>query len=94
MLAEKSGRLLTKKKRAVTVIGTEIRTARKELGLNQSQFAKVLGYSSNVRISELERGVFEINGAAARLIGAYLEGYRPNDWPGIVEGPRLLARAS
>jgi len=59
----------------------QIREARKHLGLNQSQFAKLLGYSSNVRISELERGVFEINGAAARLISAYIEGYRPNDWP-------------
>lgn len=71
----------------------QIREARKHLGLNQSQFAKLLGYSSNVRISELERGVFEINGAAARLIKAYLEGYRPNDWPDAGLSRPMMAHA-
>lgn len=59
----------------------EIRAARKTLGLDQSQMAAMLGYGAKARISEIERGVRQPSGSAVRLIRAYLDGYRPTDWP-------------
>lgn len=55
--------------------------ARKQLGLNQAELAQVMGYGSNMRVSEIERGVRQPGAAAERLLQAYLAGYRPTDWP-------------
>lgn len=57
------------------------RAARVTLGLTQEQFAKVLGYGQKVRVSEVERGIREAGPAVVRLVQAYLDGYRPADWP-------------
>jgi DNA-binding transcriptional regulator YiaG len=61
---------------------TELQQARQSLGLTQSQLAPLLGYSNKTRISELERGTREPGAAVVRLLQAYLDGYRPADWPG------------
>lgn len=58
-----------------------VAAARKALGLTQAQLALVMGYGDKVRVSELERGARAASPAAARLIQAYLDGYRPADWP-------------
>jgi transcriptional regulator with XRE-family HTH domain len=59
----------------------EIREARQQLRLNQVQLASLLGYSDVSRVSELERGVRNPGAAVVRLLHAYLDGYRPPDWP-------------
>lgn len=41
----------------------------------------MLGYGSDARISEIERGKREPGASVVRLLSAYLDGYRPNDWP-------------
>lgn len=59
----------------------EIRAARAALGLTQAELAAVMGYGNKARIAELERGARAASPAAARLIAAYVAGYRPPDWP-------------
>lgn len=58
----------------------ELRAARKSLGLTQGQLAGVLGVRQ-ATVSDWERGKHSPDGPAARLIAAYAEGYRPQDWP-------------
>lgn len=66
----------------------EIADARRQLGLGQEDLARLLGYGAAARISELEN-VSPITGApkripsdtVLRLLQAYLDGYRPADWP-------------
>lgn len=60
---------------------TEFREARRKLGLSQSQLAAVLGYSGGLRVSLVERGERNAGAAVVRLMRAYLDGYRPEDWP-------------
>jgi DNA-binding transcriptional regulator YiaG len=59
----------------------EIRKARRELGLSQSEMAAVMGLRGAPSVSEWERGIRIPSGHAVRLIRAYLDGYRPADWP-------------
>jgi transcriptional regulator with XRE-family HTH domain len=59
----------------------DIREARKALGLSQRELATLLGYGDVMRVSEIERGVRVAGDAVERLLRAYLDGYRPNDWP-------------
>ncbi len=59
----------------------EIASARKALGLTQPQLAEVMGLGHGNRVSDWERGVKDINPQAARLLAAYISGYRPDDWP-------------
>jgi DNA-binding transcriptional regulator YiaG len=59
----------------------EILRARLMLGLTQAQLAPLLGYRDVTRVSELERGVRKPSAAVLRLLRAYLDGYRPPDWP-------------
>ena len=59
----------------------EFREARQTLGLDQSQEADVLGYGAQARISEIERGARAPSASVLRLLRAYLDGYRPADWP-------------
>jgi len=59
----------------------EIRAARKVLALTQGQLAAVMGLRGPAAVSEWERGVYSPDGRSVRLLIAYLEGYRPTDWP-------------
>jgi transcriptional regulator with XRE-family HTH domain len=59
----------------------EIREARLRLGLTQDQLAHVMGLSSGMAVSDWERGIRNANGQARRLLRAYLDGYRPENWP-------------
>lgn len=59
----------------------EIKKARQTLGLSGPQLAPLLGYSAAPRIYELENGTRQPGGAVVRLLQAYLDGYRPKDWP-------------
>ena len=59
----------------------EIRAARKSLALTQGQLAAVMGLRGQGSISEWERGVKSPDGRSVRLLRAYLDGYRPQDWP-------------
>jgi transcriptional regulator with XRE-family HTH domain len=67
---------------------TEFRHARRELGLSVRQFAEMLGVEPEaVRRMEIqfgEGGHRPIRGSIERLIRAYLDGYRPPDWPAKV----------
>ena len=46
----------------------EIRALRKRLGLNQTQMAEAMGYGSQSRVSELEKGHVEVSGPTARVL--------------------------
>ena len=61
----------------------EIKALRKKFGMTQAKLAAILGYGSKTRIAELEAGTFAPGPAVIRLLRAYLEGYRPRDWPPI-----------
>lgn len=68
----------------------EIRAARKSLALTQGQLASVLhlGKRGQSTVSEWERGVKSPSPHMALLLRAYLDGYRPADWPvKPMEGP-------
>ena len=60
-----------------------VRECREELGLSQKEFSRLLGYSHYNRISAIENGKESISKAAVRLLNAYMDGYRPPDWPNI-----------
>ena len=59
----------------------EISAARATLGLTQAQLSAVMGLRGPATISEWERGREAMGGLSARLLRAYLAGYRPPDWP-------------
>jgi transcriptional regulator with XRE-family HTH domain len=57
------------------------RLVREALELTQAEMAQMLGYGSRTRIAEVEAGTRKPNESVVRLLHAYLEGYRPQDWP-------------
>lgn len=59
----------------------EIATARATLGLTQAQLSAVMGLRGPAAISEWEGGKRSPDPRSVRLIRAYLDGYRPADWP-------------
>lgn len=62
----------------------EIRDARRRLGLSLDKMAAMLGYDGAFRkdqMHKLETGSRELRQAQERLLRAYLDGYRPPDWP-------------
>lgn len=61
----------------------QFRAIRQELGLSQAALARVLGYSSPMRISEFERATNPrpIPNHVAMLMQAFADGYRTKDWP-------------
>ena len=59
----------------------ELKQARQTLGLDQVDAARLLGYGAQTRVSEIERGVRVPSDTVTRLLRAYLDGYRPVDWP-------------
>lgn len=62
---------------------SDIREARRKLGLTQNQLAAVMGVGTRGKqtVSEWERGERQPDGQSVRLIQAYLAGHRPDDWP-------------
>lgn len=58
----------------------EFREARRRLGLTAPQIAALMGYGAAPRIYEIEARE-SVPAQAARLMQAYLDGYRPADWP-------------
>ena len=60
----------------------QFKQARQSLGLDPVQAARLLGYGSRSRISEIENGRRNPSEAVVMLLRAYLAGYRPDDWPG------------
>lgn len=61
-----------------------IREARHTLGLSAPDLAAMLGISgtrARQTVSEWEHGKRRMDDGRARLLTAYLEGYRPADWP-------------
>jgi transcriptional regulator with XRE-family HTH domain len=69
----------------------EIHLARWRLGLTQAELAAVMGLRRPQTISDWECGVKTPTGVAIRLLRAYLDGYRPPDWPrevtSVMENP-------
>ena len=63
----------------------QIKQARHTLGLTGEQSARLLGYGGKARISEIEAGARNPSAAVLRLLQAYLDGYRPADWPETVK---------
>lgn len=62
----------------------DIKEARLKLGLTQTQLGILLGYKGeNIRqqMQDLETGKKDLREPQKRLIIAYLEGYKPKDWP-------------
>jgi hypothetical protein len=59
----------------------QFREALQSLGLDQAAAVKMLGYSRQASISDICTGKRNPSGAAVRLLQAYLNGYRPKDWP-------------
>ena len=58
--------------------GPEFAAARRSLGLSQGQLAERMGYSSQPSVSRVEK--IGPNPQVARLMEAYLAGYRPQGW--------------
>jgi len=59
----------------------QVRDARKALGLTQTQLARVMKLRGNASVSDWETGVRNIGPCYVLLLRAYLDGYRPDDWP-------------
>lgn len=58
----------------------EFKEARRKLGRSAKQIAVLMGYGAVQRIHEIEARA-TVPPQAARLMQAYLDGYRPPDWP-------------
>jgi len=67
----------------VDMTPSEFSEARYKLGFKQRQLAEFWGMGQNGErtIRRWEQGDVPVNPIAARLISAYLNGYRPDDWP-------------
>lgn len=64
--------------------GEAMKAARLRLGLTLEEMASMLGYQGENRRQmqyDLETERRPIREPQRRLIEAYLEGYRPSDWP-------------
>jgi DNA-binding transcriptional regulator YiaG len=64
---------------------TDFKEVQRKLGLSVSQMALMLGVT-DIQVRRMgtapELGSHRpVNGATQRLLQAYLEGYRPKDWP-------------
>lgn len=64
--------------------GDELKEARQALGLTLVELGHLLGYAGEhvrAQVHKMETGDRPIKEAQRRLVEAYLEGYRPADWP-------------
>jgi DNA-binding transcriptional regulator YiaG len=62
----------------------DLKTARRKFGLSLRQWAHLLGYEgtdAQRMARHLEEGTRTIRPPQVRLVRAYLDGYRPADWP-------------
>lgn len=62
----------------------EFREAQQSLGLSDQDLARMIGISptrARITFSEWRNGARQMDEARARLIAAYISGYRPDDWP-------------
>jgi len=62
----------------------ELYEARRRLGLTVTQFAHMIGHNqTNVRRMEHAEwtNTRPVSRTTERLVRAYLDGYRPDDWP-------------
>lgn len=59
----------------------QFKEAMQSLGLDQAAAMKLLGYNRQASISDIVTGKRNPSGATVRLLQAYLDGYRPSDWP-------------
>lgn len=62
----------------------QFQQARHTLGLSLSSMARMLGYEGQhirQQMHDLETGRRPIREPQRRLMQAYLDGYRPEDWP-------------
>lgn len=62
----------------------QIQETRHHLGLNLTDMALMLGYTgahARSQMHDLETGRRPLRECQRRLLVAYLEGYRPQDWP-------------
>ena len=75
---------------------TEFRKARNALGLSVRQLAQMLSVDPEVvRQMEIQiatGGHRPIRGSIVRLLQAYLDGYRPPDWPDV--SPAIAEQSS
>lgn len=63
---------------------SELKAARRKLGLTLEQMAAMLGYEGEQRrqlMHRIEIGERTLREPQRRLVEAYLSGYRPEDWP-------------
>lgn len=63
---------------------SDLSKARRKLGLTLEAMATMLGYQGVQRRQmqyDLETGRKAIREPQRRLVEAYLDGYRPDDWP-------------
>ncbi len=68
----------------------ELKHAKSLFGLTLSQLARMLGYEGKHGdrvVQHLLSGERTIRPAQARLMQAYLDGYRPDDWPNDYHKP-------
>lgn len=63
----------------------QFKQIRATLGLTQAKLAKVMGYAYALQISSFERASnpIPVPRSTARLMRAYRDGYRPDDWPAL-----------
>lgn len=69
---------------APSMTPAEFQAARQSLGLPDRDLARLIEVSearATQTFSDWSRGVTGIDRAKARLLRAYLGGYRPPDWP-------------
>lgn len=62
----------------------QFKEARQSMGLTLSQMAIMLGYEGThaaQQVRKMESGDREIRKPQALLMAAYMDGYRPPDWP-------------
>ena len=58
----------------------EFKAGRKLLGLSQTEMAAMCGCTLR-SVQNWEGSEYAVSDHAARLMQAYLDGYRPTDWP-------------
>ena len=62
-------------------IGGQFKRARLSFGMTQLDMAPYLGCDNQELLSQIERGLIEPSASMYRLLQAYIDGYRPTDWP-------------
>lgn len=75
----------------------DLKSARHKLGLTLSEMAPMLGYTGEhgaQQVRRMETGEREIRDAQRRLVQAYLDGYRPADWPKVSTVSNQVAKVA